>query len=205
MDLDLVAKAYRTIVTALPMATVHYATKCNPHPAVLTRLHDLGCGFEWPRHRNCRRYATRGRPGAGDLQQPVKPIAAHRQRPTRRVYAGSPFDSHDELAKLAAVAPERRCSSARRPRAQRRAERGQVRGRPGRGRRAAAGRGRHGLDRTGIDVPRRVTNDSSPRPGRRSAASGRPGDGEAPPGGIVLRMVDVGGGFPAAVRRSRCR
>src|SRR5690606_19994459 len=41
-----VAAAYRRIQRALPMASVHYATKCNPAEPVLRQLHELGSGFE---------------------------------------------------------------------------------------------------------------------------------------------------------------
>jgi ornithine decarboxylase len=41
-----VALAYRRVQRALPMASVHYATKCNPAEPVLRQLHGLGSGFE---------------------------------------------------------------------------------------------------------------------------------------------------------------
>src|SRR5262245_53001712 len=46
IDLDRVAAAYRAVTAALPDVTVYYAMKCNPHPAILTRLRGLGCRFE---------------------------------------------------------------------------------------------------------------------------------------------------------------
>jgi len=41
-----VAAAYRRLQQALPVASIHYATKCNPAEPVLRRLHALGSGFE---------------------------------------------------------------------------------------------------------------------------------------------------------------
>jgi ornithine decarboxylase len=46
MDLDAVEGAYRAITSALPEFAIHYATKCNPDPRILARLHAAGSGFE---------------------------------------------------------------------------------------------------------------------------------------------------------------
>jgi hypothetical protein len=46
IDLDAVEGAYRAITSALPEFVIHYATKCNPDPRILARLHAAGSGFE---------------------------------------------------------------------------------------------------------------------------------------------------------------
>jgi diaminopimelate decarboxylase len=44
---DVAEPAYEDVRRALPGVPVHYAVKCNPEPALLARLHGLGCGFEF--------------------------------------------------------------------------------------------------------------------------------------------------------------
>lgn len=46
LDLDVVAQRYRELRAALPEATVFYAMKANPHPAVLELLASMGCGVD---------------------------------------------------------------------------------------------------------------------------------------------------------------
>jgi ornithine decarboxylase len=46
LDLDVVERSYAGLVEALPGIALHYAVKCNPEPAVITRLASLGAGFE---------------------------------------------------------------------------------------------------------------------------------------------------------------
>src|SRR5690242_1013660 len=106
MDLDVVEDAYRRIVAALPMVTVHYATKCNPHPAVLSRLRAIGSSFEIA---SAVELDTLRRIGVDPAEliysNPVKPIA-HVQRAYAAGVRRFAFDSLDELAKLATVAPD---------------------------------------------------------------------------------------------------
>jgi len=105
MDLDVVEEAYWRISSALPMATVHYATKCNPHPAVLTRLHKLGSSFEIA---SALELETLQRVGVHATQvlfsNPVKPVRhiAFAHKAGVRLFT---FDSLDEVAKLASAAP----------------------------------------------------------------------------------------------------
>jgi ornithine decarboxylase len=106
MDLDLVEDAYRRIVAALPMVTVHYATKCNPHPAVLARLHAIGSSFEIASAVELDTLRSIGvDPKELIYSNPVKPIE-HIARAHRAGVRRFAFDSLDELAKLATVAPE---------------------------------------------------------------------------------------------------
>jgi ornithine decarboxylase len=105
MDLAKVADAYREMDGALPEIAIHYAVKCNPHPAVLARLHGLGCGFEVASASEVDLLGTLGIPAGGLLySNPVKPVAhiARAYRAGVRRYA---FDSQAELAKLADAAP----------------------------------------------------------------------------------------------------
>lgn len=46
VDLDVVAEHYRRLRAALPRATVYYAVKANPDPAVLSLLIGLGCNLD---------------------------------------------------------------------------------------------------------------------------------------------------------------
>jgi len=46
MDLDLVEKRYRELVTLLPMAKVYYAVKANPMDEIISLLNDLGSRFD---------------------------------------------------------------------------------------------------------------------------------------------------------------
>jgi ornithine decarboxylase len=105
MDLDVVAGAYQSIVAAMPMVTVHYATKCNPHPAVLQTLRELGSNFEIASAPELETLLSLGiQPSQVLFSNPVKPAShiAHAYRAGVHRYA---FDSHDELAKLATHAP----------------------------------------------------------------------------------------------------
>ena len=106
MDLNLVEDAYRRIVAALPMVTVHYATKCNPHPAVLQRLHAIGSSFEIASAMELETLQDIGvEPAELIYSNPVKPIA-HIVRAYQAGVRRFAFDSLDELAKLATVAPD---------------------------------------------------------------------------------------------------
>ena len=46
LDLDGVEAAYRALAAGLGEAEIHYAVKANPHEAILARLARLGCGFD---------------------------------------------------------------------------------------------------------------------------------------------------------------
>jgi ornithine decarboxylase len=198
MDLDAVAKAYRTIVAALPMATVHYATKCNPHPAVLSRLHDVGSSFEIASAPELETLCDIGvDPARVIFSNPVKPIAH-----IARAYAAGvrrfAFDSLDELAKLAAVAPAASVFvrlAAHQTRSDVPSE-----GKFGVDPDAAVGlllaARDHGLDPSGITF--HVGSQMlAPQAWRRPLQAVGQVMEKLQGSGIVLRMVDVGGGFPA--------
>jgi ornithine decarboxylase len=105
MDLDMVADAYRAITAALPDLTVHYAMKCNPHPAVLARLHAVGSNFEVASAPELDPLLSVGVDPAQVLfSNPVKPVSHIDRAYTAgvRLFA---FDSLDELTKLRDAAP----------------------------------------------------------------------------------------------------
>lgn len=105
MDLDVVAEAYRAITAALPGVTVHYAMKCNPHPAVLARLHALGSDFEIASAPELDALLALGVDPARVLySNPVKPVS-HIVRTYATGVRRFAFDSLDEVRKLAATAP----------------------------------------------------------------------------------------------------
>ncbi|GIH19285.1 type III PLP-dependent enzyme [Rugosimonospora africana] len=105
MDLSVVEAAYRRFTTAMPSIAVHYAMKCNPHQDILTTLRSLGCRFEIASAPELDQLLALGVDPATVLySNPIKP-AAH----IRDAYYGGvrsfAFDSLDEAAKLAALAP----------------------------------------------------------------------------------------------------
>jgi ornithine decarboxylase len=105
MDLDVVADAYRDLAAALPGVGIHYAMKCNPHPAVLRRLQLLGSNFEIASAPELDTLLELGvDPAQVIYSNPVKPIS-HIERTFRGGVARFAFDSLDELAKLGAAAP----------------------------------------------------------------------------------------------------
>jgi ornithine decarboxylase len=105
MDLDAVADAYAALSGALPGITVHYAMKCNPHRDVLTTLRALGCRFEIASASELDLLLDIGVEPAEILySNPVKPIE-HIVRAYQAGVRRYAFDSVDELAKLAAAAP----------------------------------------------------------------------------------------------------
>jgi ornithine decarboxylase len=105
MDLDAVADAYGALSGALPGVAVHYAMKCNPHRDVLTTLRALGCRFEIASAPELDLLLDIGVEPAQILySNPVKPVD-HIVRAYRAGVRSYAFDSVDELAKLAAAAP----------------------------------------------------------------------------------------------------
>jgi ornithine decarboxylase len=105
MDLSAVEAAYRRFTAAMPSIAVHYAMKCNPHRDVLATLRSLGCRFEIASAPELDQLLALGvDPSTVLYSNPVKP-GAH----IRDAYAGGvrcfAFDSLDEAAKLAALAP----------------------------------------------------------------------------------------------------
>src|SRR3569833_2487071 len=105
MDLDMVADAYRSITAAMPGVFVHYAMKCNPHPAVLDTLRQLGSCFEIASAPELDALMKIGvDPSQVLYSNPVKPFSHIRHTYARGVgtYA---FDSVEELEKLRDAAP----------------------------------------------------------------------------------------------------
>lgn len=105
MNLAAVEAAYLRFSTAMPSIAVHYAMKCNPHRDVLATLRSLGCRFEIASAPELDQLlALDVDPATVLYSNPVKP-GAH----IRAAYAGGvrcfAFDSVDEAAKLAALAP----------------------------------------------------------------------------------------------------
>lgn len=90
---------------ALPGVDLHYAVKCNPHPALLRALADAGARFEIASAAELDLLVALGVVRADVLfSNPVKPVAhiAHARAHGVRRFA---FDSADEVAKLSAAAP----------------------------------------------------------------------------------------------------
>jgi ornithine decarboxylase len=105
MDLDAVERAYRAITRALPGVAIHYAVKCNPDPRILGRLKAAGSAFEIA---SCPELQTLIGLGvrAEDVifSSPVKPWTHIREAARAGVWRFA-FDSRSELDKLAEHAP----------------------------------------------------------------------------------------------------
>ena len=163
MDLEVVTDRFRSFREALPQVAVHFAMKCQPDRPLL-------------RHLLRPRLPLRGRllAGAGhpdraggrsvgsDLQQPGQALVAHPGRvrrgrpPVRRRQRRRADQARPVCPGVGGDDPTRRAAGG-----QRRAERGQVRGRTGRGGPAAAGRGRRRAAPVGTHLPRRFPDDGS--------------------------------------------
>src|SRR4051794_21043545 len=105
IDLDRVADAYHAFTDAMPDIAVHYAMKCNPHPAVLRRLHGLGGRFEIASASEIELLMSLGvDPHEVIYSNPVKPVS-HIVRAHTAGVGLFAFDSLDEARKLAFAAP----------------------------------------------------------------------------------------------------
>ena len=200
LDVTKAVGRYRRLAAALPGSAVHYAVKANPHPALLART------------------------GRGPLRGSTSPA---RPRCVPRCDAGAAARGPRALQPGLASRPPRGGRRARRAAVRRRLPwRGPQarRGRPGQRRAVPAGHLRRGVRLAAVAQvrvlrrrgrrgahPRRATSASS-RPASastsaRSSATRRPGaaDRTPPPGcsptlprrGVALRLLDLGGGFPA--------
>ncbi|HYH75498.1 MAG TPA: type III PLP-dependent enzyme [Candidatus Saccharimonadales bacterium] len=103
IDLACISDTYTTFRQALPMATVHYAMKCNPHPQVLEHIKALGGSFEIASYNELALLQKIGvNPAEVLYSNPVKS-----PRDIRRAYAAGlrcfAFQSEDELQKFAAL------------------------------------------------------------------------------------------------------
>ncbi len=105
VDLDIVERKYEGLTQSLPLAEVFYAVKANPAPEVLGRLAKLGASFDTASSGEIRSVLAHGVPADkisfGNTIKKAADIAwAHAQGV--RLYA---FDSEAELEKIAAHAP----------------------------------------------------------------------------------------------------
>ena len=105
VDLDLVAANYRTLSRALPLAEIFYAVKANPAPEILRLLHRLGSSFDAASIHEVERCLEAGvapeNLSFGSTVKKARDIAAAHAHGVR-LFA---FDSAGELDKLAAEAP----------------------------------------------------------------------------------------------------
>jgi ornithine decarboxylase len=105
MDLGSVGRAFLRLDDALGLDAIHYAVKCNPDPRVLATLHRLGCRFEVASYPELALLVEIGvEPGDVLYSNPVKPVDH-----IRRAYQAGCWrfaaDSDEELTKLARHAP----------------------------------------------------------------------------------------------------
>ncbi|MDY0883521.1 type III PLP-dependent enzyme [Dongia soli] len=105
VDLDVVERKYLGLTQNLPLSEVFYAVKANPAPEILGRLAKLGASFDTASAGEIRSVLAHGVPGErisfGNTIKKASDIAwAHAQGV--RLYA---FDSEAELEKIAAHAP----------------------------------------------------------------------------------------------------
>ena len=182
----------------LPGVDVHYAMKCNPDPRVLARLHAAGCGFEVASATEVGTLAEIGVDPAGLLfSNPVKPAAHVRAAAAAGVWRFA-LDSPAEAAKLAATAPG--CAAY-------------VRLRTDLGGNTVPSEGKFGIDGTAAAELLRQARDLGLLPygiafhvgsqmlvpetwDAAISQSGRVME-ELLDAGIRIRMLDLGGGFPA--------
>jgi ornithine decarboxylase len=105
MDLDEVERVYHALTSALPEVTIRFATKCNPDPRILARLHTAGSGFEIASSSELHTLTSLGvRANDVIFSSPVKPWTQIREAAQAGVWRFA-FDSRSELDKLATHAP----------------------------------------------------------------------------------------------------
>ncbi len=105
VDTSVVEDAYLALDAVLPGVRLHYAVKANPAPAVLSRLHRLGCGWDVASPGEIRDVlAAGGRPEDMSYGNTVKRAAdiAYAYETGVRTFT---LDSPGELAKLVEHAP----------------------------------------------------------------------------------------------------
>ena len=105
VDLDVVADKYRNLANVLPLAEVFYAVKANPAQEVLSRLAELGASFDTASAGEIAQVLSLGvapeRISFGNTIKKRSDIAWAHARGVR-LYA---FDSKAELEKIAEAAP----------------------------------------------------------------------------------------------------
>ncbi|MBV8525883.1 MAG: type III PLP-dependent enzyme [Acetobacteraceae bacterium] len=108
VDLDRVERNYRALARILPLARIYYAVKANPAPQVLERLVGLGSSFDAASFEEIEACLAAGaRPDAISFGSTIKKAVA-----IRRAYEAGvdlfAFDCAEELEKLARNAPRAR-------------------------------------------------------------------------------------------------
>jgi ornithine decarboxylase len=107
LDLDRVAENFSALRAALPAASIYYAVKANPAPAVLRLLAGLGSSFDAASIQEIEACLAAGAPAQaisfGNTVKKASAIAAAHAHGVP-LYA---FDSIEELRKIAANAPGR--------------------------------------------------------------------------------------------------
>ncbi len=105
VDLDVVAEAYKELVRYLPLARVFYAVKANPAPEILARLANLGAAFDVASPSEIQLCLEQGvggdRISFGNTIKKERDIAFAYEKGVR-LFA---FDSQAELEKLGRAAP----------------------------------------------------------------------------------------------------
>ena len=105
VDLDVVRRNYEQLQSALPMARIYYAMKANPAPEIMAMLADMGSSFDAASIYEIRDALAAGaspeRLSFGNTIKKQSDIA-EAYRLGVRLFA---FDSEGELAKLAEAAP----------------------------------------------------------------------------------------------------
>ena len=105
VDLDVVAEAYELLSRYLSSARIYYAVKANPAPEIVAMLTGMGCNFDVASPAEIALCLSRGaaadRLSFGNTIKKEKDIAFAYERGVR-LFA---FDSEAELLKLARTAP----------------------------------------------------------------------------------------------------
>ncbi len=105
MDKGLIRAKYREFRACFGRDRVYYAVKSNPHPAIITLLHGLGCDFEVSSLGELRRLLAMGiQPERIAVGNPVKAPELIRLAGQSGIDLTA-FDSYSEIDKLAALAP----------------------------------------------------------------------------------------------------
>ena len=105
LDVDQVERNYRALASALPLAHIYYAVKANPAAPILERLAGLGSCFDaasFPEIQQC--LAAGAAPGAISYGNTIKKAEAIRRAHESGISLFA-FDSEEELRKIAQHAP----------------------------------------------------------------------------------------------------
>ena len=105
VDLDVIEDNYRRLAGLLPLARIFYAVKANPMPAIVERLASIGSGFDTASRGEIDLVLAHGvEPSRISFGSTIKkqPDIAHAFERGVRLFA---FDCEAELRKLAEAAP----------------------------------------------------------------------------------------------------